>query len=735
MHSILIAGIALVGLPILLHLIMKQEPKRLLFPAVRFLLQKRRINQRKMRLRHLLLLLMRALLIALFCAALFQPKVRTSSLIIPLSGESPVAVVLILDTSPSMGYTPPNGQSRFAEARRRALELLGELPPASRVAVLDPADPLGNWELAVGDAVRKIEAMREPHGGGPPITTALVTAYQLFKTLEQDTDGSDPLPRLVVVFSDRAASSWQAEQIDDLKSRRDLITNPTVAHLFVDVGVDQPANVAITAADVRPVSGPARQSVTITATVQATGPDVPSAVVRCKIGATTERREIAPLPAGTPKTVEFVFKEGFDADLHQAEVTLEATDAMTFDNVRYVTFRTGEAKKLLTIADDPYSAALWGLTHRTKGEFGVEVKKPEDVTDFAAFDAVCLLALRNPGTGTKDGTPLSEKLKKYVDRGGKVLVIPGETADAPYDTDDLKYLLPGRLAEVRNSDAGARWALPDDLTHELLLPFKDWRLRRIDFLVPGGERKAWKFWRVEAPPETVVVAYNDDPDPTKRSPAVLEKLFPSGGKVVLLTTRMDVVWPEDKPTFEDPEWHNYWKTETSWATVFPHLLAKYLAGSAADATFNYTTGLPVPVPLPKSDGAVRPKLRLEGPGVAGKDAYPEPTERQAQLLLPPSRTLTAGQFVLRTEDNKWREGFSLNATAEESNLTRVPDEAITAVFGAETIVPVSKEGKLVDAITARFDPEIRLFPWLLLAVLALFAVEGLVANRFYRIRT
>jgi len=105
------------------------------------------------------------------------------------------------------------------------------------------------------------------------------------------------------------------------------------------------------------------------------------------------------------------------------------------------------------------------------------------------------------------------------------------------------------------------------------------------------------------------------------------------------------------------------------------------------------------------------------------------------LPLPPSRTLTAGHFVLRTEDKKWREGFSLNATAEESNLTKVPDEAIAAVFGAETIVPVGKEGKLVDAITAKFDPEIRLFPWLLIAVLVLFAVEGLVANRFYRIRT
>ena len=71
---ILIAGGALVGLPILLHLIMRQEPKRLPFPAFRFLKLQKRINQRKIRLRHLLLLLLRMALIALICLSLFSRR-------------------------------------------------------------------------------------------------------------------------------------------------------------------------------------------------------------------------------------------------------------------------------------------------------------------------------------------------------------------------------------------------------------------------------------------------------------------------------------------------------------------------------------------------------------------------------------------------------------------------------------------------------------------------------------
>src|SRR5258707_15849307 len=102
MHAILIGGAGLGGLPILPHLIMKQEPKRLPFPAFRFLKQRLKTNQRKLRLRHLILLALRMLLIALFCLALYQPSVFSTGGIIDLSGKQPIAVVIVVDTSPSM---------------------------------------------------------------------------------------------------------------------------------------------------------------------------------------------------------------------------------------------------------------------------------------------------------------------------------------------------------------------------------------------------------------------------------------------------------------------------------------------------------------------------------------------------------------------------------------------------------------------------------------------------------
>src|SRR5437868_14820221 len=105
----MLGGAILAGIPVLLHLIMRQKPRHLLFPAFRFLLQRHRTNQRKLRLRHLLLLALRVLLIALICLALARPKPYSERL--NLSADRPAAAVLVFDNSLSMEYAVA-GRSR-----------------------------------------------------------------------------------------------------------------------------------------------------------------------------------------------------------------------------------------------------------------------------------------------------------------------------------------------------------------------------------------------------------------------------------------------------------------------------------------------------------------------------------------------------------------------------------------------------------------------------------------------
>src|SRR5207253_10912371 len=74
----LLGGAALVALPIVLHLIMRREAKLFKFPALRFVQQRRTLNQHRLRLRHLLLLALRCAIIAFLAFALARPTLRGS---------------------------------------------------------------------------------------------------------------------------------------------------------------------------------------------------------------------------------------------------------------------------------------------------------------------------------------------------------------------------------------------------------------------------------------------------------------------------------------------------------------------------------------------------------------------------------------------------------------------------------------------------------------------------------
>jgi hypothetical protein len=73
-NASLLLGLVLAAVPVILHLVMRAKPKRLEFPALRLLKARRPSNARRMQLRHLLLLLLRALVIAVLVLAIVRPS-------------------------------------------------------------------------------------------------------------------------------------------------------------------------------------------------------------------------------------------------------------------------------------------------------------------------------------------------------------------------------------------------------------------------------------------------------------------------------------------------------------------------------------------------------------------------------------------------------------------------------------------------------------------------------------
>jgi hypothetical protein len=219
-----LGGLALIGVPILIHLIMRQKPRTILFPAFRFLLQRHKTNLRKLRLRHLLLLMLRVLLIVGIFLALAQPLLFSTGG--GLGRDHPVAVVFVIDTSPRMGYKASDGiTTRLDVAREEAKKLLAELHPESKVLVLDsaaapPASRKGlpkesakvqNWAISLDQAGVRIADLRlQP--SSRPLAEQIGHGLMRLRDLAEDDDPRlRTLPRFLCVFSDRTEGAWKLD--------------------------------------------------------------------------------------------------------------------------------------------------------------------------------------------------------------------------------------------------------------------------------------------------------------------------------------------------------------------------------------------------------------------------------------------------------------------------------------------------------------------------------------------
>ena len=104
-HPLALLGLAAAAIPALLHLLHRRIPPEIDFPPVRYLSVAERESARRLKLRHLLLLIFRTALIVAIVLAAARP-------LVPLRGggaHQPTAAVIILDNSPSSGAIVDGG--------------------------------------------------------------------------------------------------------------------------------------------------------------------------------------------------------------------------------------------------------------------------------------------------------------------------------------------------------------------------------------------------------------------------------------------------------------------------------------------------------------------------------------------------------------------------------------------------------------------------------------------------
>jgi hypothetical protein len=708
-HFSLLAGSALVAVPIVLHLLMRQRPKLLEFPALRFVQKRRDTNQRRLRLRHLLLFLLRAGAIALLALALARPSLESSGKLSGVLGsqESPVAAALVFDAAPHMDYRQK--ETRLEAARKLGLWLLEQLPRESQIAVLDTGLVSRGFDADRGLSRERIERLRIL-GASQPLARVVGEAARVV--------AQSDLPRKeIYVFTDLSRAAWPADAAAALQDRLGEV--PGVSVYVIDVGVKDPADFAL--GDLRLShqvlsTGGSVDLVTGVSCLGTEGQRTIELEMLAAGGKAEKRREqTVSLRSGEARSIEFRLGS-LEGGTHQGVVRILGQDGLAADDVRYFTLEVRPAWPLLIAAGEPvqeHAVYLVGavappeMRKRGQAQFDVQLVRFKDLGTQALekYAAVCLL----------DPPPLApdvwQKLTDYVSAGRSLAVFLGRSAE-PADSFNhpvAQQLLPGKLnVQVPRRD-GDNCLAPRDFQHPILKAFASRATS-----TPWSAFPVFRYWDlVDVPPGVaLVLPYTDG------RPALLERPVGSG-RVLVLTTPIS-----DSPTRDSWNLLCVGPTVQPWPfVILARQMMTYLVGGGQQQ-LNYYAGQTVSLPL--DDQGRRHTYVLTAPDGVKATLTPQRQDLVIGYAEQPGNYQVEGGGRAAGLDR----GFSVNLASEQTRLDRIEEKQLTELFGPFTF-RLARTADQIDRNVSLGRVGRELYPTLILIVVTVLALEYVVANRFY----
>lgn len=706
-NPLLLAGASFVALPIVLHLIMRQRPRHVEFPAMRFLQRRMEANRRRLQLRHWLLLMLRMAAIALLAFALARPSVKFSAGAFG-SQEAPIAAALVFDAAPRMEYRQDN-QTRIEAAQKIALSLLAELPPESQIAVLDTRLGPAAFQADRGSAKDRIERL-EAVPNSQPLPRAIEEAVRLLATSDLDR-------KEIYVFTDLTQGAWPAAAASQMRLR---LANARDLNVYlVDVGVEKPVGFSL--GDLRLSS----QVLSTRSTLQLdtslasfghAGERTIELFVVDREGRPQKRNEeTVKLDAGQSQHLEFRIG-GLEPGTHQGFVRIAGQDALGADDTRFFTVEVKRPWRILLAAPRPAEAyavylaqalAPSSFRKQKQARFDCETVSLEQLADLA-LDPYAAVFVLDPG-------PLApatwRKLANFASDGRGLALFLGRNAKPieAFNEATAQEILPGALVQQARDPDGQLHLAPRDYSHPILEP-----MRTVAGSVPWADFPVFRYWQFDklAQGTGIVIPFSNG------QPALIERPIGSGRALVMATP------VSDRPN-RDP-W-NLLPIGEAWPfVILANQMAGYLVGSV-DEQFTYFAGQTAVLALGRQD----PRTPYVVSTPRGDKIQQSPNAEKGILAI--TATDEPGNYQVESGGTTGgvRRGFSVNLAAEQTSLTRLPAEELKPFFGDFEFRLARSTDQLDRAMSsARVGRE--LFGLLIFLVAGVMAFEHVAANRFYR---
>lgn len=728
----LLGGAALVAVPIVLHLAMRRRPVPHVFPALRLLQERAVANRRRLRLRHILLLMVRMAALVLLAAALSRPVLKGAGWL--ADTEAPVAAAFVFDTAPRMALREGN-RTRLEQATAMARVLFGTLPPASTVAVIDTSGEPAAFAPSPAAAEARIGRL-SPAAPQQTLPGAIASARRLLETAAQPR-------RELYVFTDCSRGAWErAVEPTDREADAGART------LYVDVSAEAPRDFAIESVTLASDQVAAGTPVSLSVTLARTGPDESRSVaveMRMRDGRYA-RRAVKPVEwkeAGTA-AVDFDIA-GLEPGTRQGRVVIDGSDDLAFDDVRSFTVVVGAPAGVIVASPAPgertglflaQALAPAALVRSGQARFALARASFEnlDTADWNTARGIVLL----------DPPPLAgrtwEALGRWVATGRGLVVWLGPQAGSPeaFNTPEARAVLGGRLVRVWRTRAGDNYLAPATLDHPLLAAF-----RRVGDAVPWQDFPVLRHWEFVPDEPGAGQAVADAPDAASapdRPPAAVPAAEPSAG-----TTTPVVAFRNGLPAVlerrlgrgtvviattpvsqgaDDPDaWNSLATGFEPWPFV---ILANEMLLHAIDtaADRNIVAGTPAVVPLDRRDVTT---AFVRTPGGDDFPAAVDPLRGTVTF----TATREAGNYVVQAggRDQGVTTGFSVNLDPSATDFHRLGPEELAAVLGPKARLARSEDELARDVELDRIGAE--LFGWVILLAALAMAADWIVANRFH----
>ena len=695
-HPWMLLGALAAFIPLLVHLFDRRRPRPHPFGPLAFVLRSQKRTASRLKLKRLLLYVLRTLIFLALPIALARPEWRDDANAAAVV-KGPAATAIVLDASLSMRWA--DGASLFERAQEEARDALSDLRPEEPATVLvctaqpeAPAAP--GFDRA---KLRTVVDEAKPTYAGADLSRCLELAA---RSLEE----SPMAGKRLVVVSDLTAGSLR------LEAPPPVVKGPTGEAVRPEVvlrdaaGRDELPNHALVDLKVEPALQAGPRAFQFTFTVKNFGgapvKDLEAAV---RVGEATLGKGFVDVPAnGTAqKTLTVRFNQGGVA----AGEAVLTPDGLAEDDRRAFVLNVPRVLRALVVNGAPHATryrdeAFFLEAALTAPGSPVQVAMRDTAAglreDFSTYDLMYLLNVPAPEAAD------AAKLTAFVENGGGLFVSMGDQVNPDAYNARLGALLPRPLRLVRTSverddpDAADKAAQLTQVKqeHPLFTPFTG---QAEEGLVGA---RFYRYMLLEADSAAasdgasqVLATYEDG------APAVAVARR-GKGRVALFTSTVDRDWSD-------------FAIRTSFLPLMQRFAA-YLTGSLEE----------------REEQRVRvgESVTLRPEGTQSVSSVQGPGEREVPVKVQPDGSVVVGPveepgtFTVLGADSKPVPALGFAATLDpaESDLSRLPTDALSAHFGEETVKASSTDAE---------RPPVPLWTWLIVAAALAFFAEGLLLRK------